>query len=72
MSSTKISFIFSCVLILVNVIFLYTLVGFQDVISYIIIPGLTRGIIGFGGVIIFAVSLTWGYVRLINNIESKK
>lgn len=72
MSSTKISFIFSSVLILVNIIFLYTLVGFQDVISYIIIPGLTRGIIGFGAVIMFAVSLTWVYVKLINRIETKK
>lgn len=72
MSSTKISFIFSCVLILVNIAFLYSLVGFQEVISFLILPGLTKGILGFGGVIMFAVSLTWGYVKLINRIETKK
>lgn len=71
MKSSKVSFLFSIVLILVNVVFLFAIVKYQNLVSYVIFSGLTVGILGFVIVITFAVVLTWVYVRCVNRSELK-
>lgn len=71
MSLFKVSSIFSVALVLVNVVFLYTIVACKELISYVIFPGLTVGILGFIIVITFAVGLTWLYVRHVNHAKLK-
>ena len=71
MKSSTISFLFSALLIMINFVFLYAIVGCKEFVSYQVVPGLTVGMIGFAGVITFAIALTWGYVQLINCREKK-
>jgi uncharacterized membrane protein (DUF485 family) len=71
MRSSKVSFLFSMALIVVNVLFLFTIVSCQHLVSRVVFPGLTVGILGFIAVITFAVLLTWIYVRYVNRSESK-
>jgi uncharacterized membrane protein (DUF485 family) len=69
MFSSRLSFILSGLLIVVNLIFLYAIVGYKDCVSNRITPGLTVGIAGFVIVIVFAVVLTWIYVQIVNQRE---
>ena len=71
MKSSKVSFLFSAVLIIINFVFLYAIVGCKEFVSYQVVPGLTVGMIGFVSVITFAIALTWGYVRIVNCREKK-
>lgn len=66
MKSSKVSFLFSAVLIIVNFVFLYAIVGCKEFVSTQVVPGLTAGMIGFVSVITFAVLLTWIYVQIVN------
>lgn len=66
MKSSSIAFLCSALLIIGNLVFLYAIVGYKQVISMVILPGLTVGILGFGLVITFAVLLTWVYITIIN------
>ncbi|MDP3936198.1 MAG: hypothetical protein Q8Q56_04350 [Alphaproteobacteria bacterium] len=71
MKSSTVSFLFSALLILINFIFLYAIVGYKKFVSYQMVPGLTVGMIGFASVITFAILLTWAYVLMINWREKK-
>gem|GEM_PF-1866297 len=71
MKSSKISFLFSACLIIVNLVFLYAIVGYKHLVSCLIVPGLTIGILGFVSVVTFAVVLTWVYVAIVNCREKK-
>ncbi len=72
MKSSRIAFIFTAVLIIVNVVFLYGIVAYKDLISIQLTPGLTLGIVGFATVITFAVLLTWVYVSIINQRDNNR
>jgi uncharacterized membrane protein (DUF485 family) len=71
MKSSRLSFLFSAVLIIVNFVFLYTIVGCKDIVSHQVVPGFTVGMIGFVSIIMFAVALTWIYVQIVNCREKK-
>ena len=71
MKSSSVSFLFSACLIIVNLVFLFAIVGYKQLVSSIVVPGLTIGIVGFVSVVTFAVVLTWGYVAIINRREKK-
>lgn len=72
MFSSRLSFILSSLLIGVNLIFLYAIVGYKDCVSTRIAPGFTIGIAGFVIVIVFAVVLTWIYVQIVNQKEKQR
>lgn len=71
MKSSNVSFLFSACLIIVNLVFLFAIVGYKQLVSSIVVPGLTIGIVGFVSVVTFAVVLTWGYVAIVNRQEKK-
>lgn len=71
MKSSTVSFLFSALLIIINFVFLYAIVGYKEFVSYQVVPGLTVGMIGFVSVITFAVLLTWAYVQMVNRREKK-
>lgn len=71
MKSSSVSFLFSSCIIIVNLVFLFAIVGYKQLVSSIVVPGLTIGIVGFVSVVTFAVLLTWGYVAIINRREKR-
>jgi hypothetical protein len=71
MKSSNVSFLFSACLIIINLVFLYAIVGYKHLVSYLLVPGLTVGILGFASVVTFAVVLTWLYVAIVNRREQK-
>lgn len=66
---SRTSLLFSLALCAINVSFLFAIVKYKTVIAVIIFPGLTIGILGFLGVIVAAVVLTWLYVAIINRSD---
>lgn len=68
---SKISFVLSIGLIVINILFLFAIVKYRSLISYIIFPGLTVGILGVMGIIVLAILLTWVYVTIVNSREFK-
>lgn len=72
MKSSNVSFLFSACLIIINLVFLYAIVGYKHLVSCVVAPGLTVGIVGFVSVVTFAVILTWVYVAIVNRREKNR